>query len=136
MDDIRVMDGESGAHQTIDIIDRRSLDIWQCGGVDDNFDTLEIMDGVFGVDAVIQSHAVLVARTAAGTHEQAEGEVRLGLGGEKVAQVSQSGRRQGDGGNSEHKEHYTPFGQKVNLAPKKTLGAKQQRSGENEAGGS
>src|ERR687898_402442 len=76
---IGVVDGETGAHETVHVVELRAHDIWDAHGVDQHSDALGLEDLVVVGDLVVEVDAVLETGAAPGPDADTQREVFLAL---------------------------------------------------------
>src|ERR687898_1688484 len=74
---IGVVDGETGAHETVHVVELRAHDIWDAHGVDQHSDALGLEDLVVVGDLVVEVDAVLETGAAPGPDADTQREVFL-----------------------------------------------------------
>src|SRR3712207_2353928 len=77
--DVRVVDGEAGAHEAVDVVELAAHDVGDAHRVDGELDALGLEDLVVGGDLVVEVDVVLEAGAAAGPDADAEREILLAL---------------------------------------------------------
>src|SRR5215207_6852503 len=74
---VRVVDGETGAHEAVHVVELRAHDIWDAHGVDQHSDALGLEDLVVVGDLVVEVDAVLETGAAPGPDADTQREVFL-----------------------------------------------------------
>src|SRR5918995_6997476 len=74
---VRVVDGETGAHEAVHVVELRAHDIWDAHGVDQHSDALGLEDLVVVGDLVVEVDAVLETGAAPGPDADTQCEVFL-----------------------------------------------------------
>src|SRR5215216_5282069 len=75
--DVRVVDGEAGAHEAVDVVELRSRDVGDAHRVYEDAHALGLEDLVVVVDLIVEVDAVLEAGAAAGPDADAKREILL-----------------------------------------------------------
>src|SRR3712207_2408946 len=82
--DVRVVDGEAGAHEAVDVVELAAHDVRDAHGVDEDLDALLVQNLVVVVDLVVEVDRVLEAGASTGPDTDAQREVLLAFLGHKV----------------------------------------------------
>src|SRR5918993_981982 len=93
---IRVVHGEAGTHQGVDIVDLRTLQEAHALAVDVDLDAVDLEELVLGRRRVLQHHPVAVAGAATGIDVDAQADIGVRLGDGQLLELSRGGVRERD----------------------------------------